>query len=225
MQKSTEIRWFISEADFTFLERLFAKENLGLNFNNIPTFNRKDLYLKNLNNSLGIKIREPKSNSKGLIISKLEIKTQIGESVEFKDYNNIEGQINTWIKHSFDLLPDERYLKQILQSLNLPSDSLPWLMIEKERQLVKYDTGIKAIVNANVQINEGAGLELTKLKINNKNFFSFGLEAFSNSETELSNLKKTLEFFHNRFKPNGLSFLNSHSYPEFISSEINQLQL
>jgi hypothetical protein len=217
MEKSTEIRWFLPESDFKFLERLFAREFINLKFNKTANYERKDFYLNFKNNAIGIKIRDAKTDSLGELSSKLELKTKIGEDTVFTLYNNIEGRINRWVKHSFKLEKNEKSVSAILKSLQISTNETDWIMIEKERLLVKFDLKTKEPKHESIRLPEACGIELTKIKIKDRYFYSLGFEAFSESEKEEENLLEALEYFHSRFKPNGLKTENSLSYPEFIN--------
>lgn len=217
MEKSTEIRWFLPESDFKFLERWFADEPINLEFGETPKYERKDFYLNYKSDEIGIKIREPKTDESGVVSSKIDLKTKLGENTAFTLYNNIEGKINRWVKHSFTLEKDEKSVCAILKNFQISSKETEWIMVEKERLLVKLDIATKKPMHETIRLSEACGIELTKIKIKDKYFFSLGFEAFSNSAKEEENLLEALEYFHNRFKPNGLNTENSLSYPEFIN--------
>ena len=94
-----------------------------------------------------------------------------------------------------------------------------WLLIEKDRLLVKYNSLSKNIVSGKDIINSGAGIELTKFKFNNEIFFSLGIEAFAESDSSEKVFFETIEFFFNSCQLSGLEHHNSKTYPEILQND------
>ena len=226
MQKSTETRWFIDASQATSFEKWFNATPFNLKFPETDSFPRQDYYM-NLPgiSTLGLKIREPKI---GKLSSKLESKIEakvLVQDLGTKTFpNNNSGKINRWTKFSFDLLPEEKTMMNIINALS-GSTSIHaldyknfWIRIDKNRLLLTYDNKKKEIVDNTIQkIDEGCGIELTKMKVRDHIYYSFALEAFSGSENDKDNLFETLGYFFNQTMLSDLSATQSLSYPEFIT--------
>ena len=222
MQNSTETRWILSTPEFETILRWFNQHQL--NFGQKNLFPRQDYYLKLLkNNILGIKIREPKIATDGSAESKLEIKMLNKDFGAQKFNNNNQGIINSWSKFSFETIKNEQETKKIIDSFVSGHQNNIWIKIDKDRLLLKYNVANNSIVSGASIIDEGAGIELTKFKIENKIYYSLGIEAFSVSDKELENFNVTINFLFNQIKISGLNSQNSTSYPEIINHHFLKL--
>lgn len=217
MQKSVETRWLLTSNDFKAIEKWFNEA--GIFFKNSNVFPRQDYYLKLLKSiNLGIKIREPKLVN-GEQKSKLEVKLLVEDNGPQKFRSSNEGIVNTWAKYSFETIGNDSATEEIIALFaGENGDFKSWIKIEKDRLLVKFDTANNQIVSAETVINEGSGIELTRFKIENKIYYSFGIETFSGSSKEAENFYKTLDFIFSNIKISGLEIMNSLSYPEIISN-------
>jgi hypothetical protein len=216
MLKSTETRWILSLQEFEVISNWFDQHKL--NFGKENLFPRQDYYLKLLNNNaLGIKIREPKIAPDGTAESKLEIKILNQDFGAQKFNNGNQGVVNSWNKFSFETVRDEQETKKIIDSFTNKHKKDDWIKIDKDRLLLKYDLTTKSIVSGSTIIDEGTGIELTKFKIEDKIYYSLGIEAFSVSNKELENFNATMNFLFNQIKISGLNSQNSISYPEIIN--------
>lgn len=217
MQKSIETRWLLSSNEFKTIEHWFNQKDVY--FKNTADFPRQDYYLKLVKNTnLGIKIREPKlvNNEQK---SKLEIKLLLEDNGSQKFNNNNQGIVNTWEKFSFETIGNEPETEKIIALFTFNGcDLQSWIKVEKDRLLVKFDTIKNTIVTAETIIDEGSGIELTKFKIENKIYYSLGIETFSTSKKEKDNFNQTTNYIFNDIKISGLSSLKSLSYPEIISN-------
>ncbi len=210
MVKSAEVRWLLDKGQEKQVEHWFATYNQQFEQeNNYP---RYDYYLKLPDiNSLGIKIRDPKEMEEGMI-SHVEIKKQIDKNKEFKFNEQIEGQLNTWIKYSIKLV-DAPLITEIVSS---GSTTAEWIPVAKDRLIMKYDLNTRKLVDATAFIDEGCGIELTKFKLKEAIVFTFGFEAFSKSNQEIRNLIRTLPLIFESIGKIELDKKNSKSYPEIL---------
>ncbi|NHN25490.1 hypothetical protein FIA58_007355 [Flavobacterium jejuense] len=217
MQKSIETRWLLNSNEFNTLEHWFNQKDI--HFKTTNDFPRQDYYLKLVKSTnLGIKIREPKL-VKNEQKSKLEVKLLIKDNGAQKFNNNNQGIVNTWEKYSFETIGNEPETEKIIALFVFNgSDLNSWIKIEKDRLLIKFDTENKKLVSADSLIHEGSGIELTRFKIENKVYYSLGIETFSNSKKEVDNFNQTTDFIFNTIKITGLNGLKSLSYPEIISN-------
>lgn len=218
MQKSTETRWNLTSEEVKIAENWF--KNFGEKFLIPKSFPRQDYYVKTNTNTLGIKIREPKliNNEQK---SKLEVKILVGDNGVQNFYNNNEGKVNTWIKHSFETIGNEPEIEKIISSFaGKESDIQLWIKIEKDRLLVKFDATENKIVSSKSMIDEGSGIELTHFTLGKENYFSLGIESFSSTNIEEENFIKTVKFLFEDMQISGLTSLKSLSYPEIITNHI-----
>lgn len=216
MQKSIETRWLLNFNEFETIEHWFKQ--IGTSFKNKDLFPRQDYYLKLVKSTnLSIKIREPKlvNNEQK---SKLEVKLLIQDNGIYKFNNNNHGNVNTWLKYSFETIGNEIETARILNLFTNQNTQEPWIKIDKDRILVKFDTKEKQLVSGDTIIDEGSGIELTKFKINNTIYYSLGIETFSSSNIETNNFDETVDFFFKEVKISNLNNLKSLSYPEIISN-------
>jgi predicted 3-demethylubiquinone-9 3-methyltransferase (glyoxalase superfamily) len=221
MQNSTETRWILSETEFEVISNWFAQHKLQ--FDKQDLFTRQDYYLKLLKNStLGIKIREPKTNANGNSESKLEIKIMTNNFSAQKFNNGNQGIVNSWSKFSFETVENELETQKIINSFTTNQHNDSWIKIDKDRLLLKYDVTNNTLVSGVTIIDEGAGIELTKFKIENKTYYSLGVEAFSMSNKGQENFNATINFLFSNSKISGLGIQNSISYPEIISNHFSQ---
>ena len=223
MLKSIETRWILNPSQFETILNWFVKQKL--NFGRESFFPRQDYYLKLLNNnSLGIKIREPKTDSDGNAISKLEIKIMTNNYGPQKFNNDNQGIVNSWNKYSFETIENEIETQKIINTFTANKQHDSWIKIDKDRLLLKYDVENNVFVLGSIIIDEGAGVELTKFKIENKIYYSIGIEAFSVSNKELENFNATAKFLFSDLKISQLSNNNSISYPEIIANHFLKLK-
>ncbi|MBP9793020.1 MAG: hypothetical protein KBC56_03390 [Flavobacterium sp.] len=217
MLVSTETRWILNSDQFKIIQDWFAIQNLAFEQENY--FPRQDYYLITNSERLGIKLREPKRNEKGEQESKLEIKvlsTDLGPQ-KFNNGNN--GNVNSWLKYSFETIPNEAETGSIIKSFVGNETDRNWLKIEKDRLLIKFDTLENQLVDGKKIIDEGAGIELTKFKLKQNIYYSLGVEAFSMTKKELINFNQTIDFLFHQIKISGLHHLESLSYPQIIKKD------
>ncbi|VXB82364.1 conserved hypothetical protein [Flavobacterium sp. 9AF] len=217
MQKSIETRWLLKSNAFETIAYWFNQNNAA--FKNKDTFSRQDYYLKLIKSThLGVKIREPKLID-GEQKSKLEVKLLIEDKGPQKFNNNNQGIVNIWEKYSFETIGNDPETEKIIALFTFNGfDQNAWIKIDKERLLLKLDTTKNKIVSGETLIDEGSGIELTRFKIENKIYYSLGIETFSSAKKEQENFNQTTDFIFNSIKISGLDSLQSLSYPEIISN-------
>lgn len=221
MLKSTETRWFLNDKSLEVIENWFNSKDLF--FKGKDLFPRQDYYLNLLHKNLGIKIREPKKDENGALKTQLEIKILSRDDGAVKFNNGNTSYVNSWKKYSFSLVPNEIESSEIIK-LFLPNsvNSTDWLKIDKDRLLIKFDVKNERLVSSDTIVDQGAGIELTKLKMNGKIYYSLGIEAFSTSNKEQQNFDIATGFLFNELKISGLKKEDSLSYPEKLISISNE---
>ena len=220
MQTSTEVRWFFRDKnEIKQIEDWFAVHGLVLQDDQ---FDRQDYYMKLPGvSNLGLKIREPKKTNGGWQ-GKLEAKVFLRE-LHFPELDGMNaGKANQWTKFSFALPTGESTLTEILNGYGVVNnpvntlDSNHWTRVDKTRILLKYDLEKRELTKDNKPIDEGCGIELTAIKLENDIYFSFALESFSGTGKQEHNFIETIHFIFSQLKTSGLRKENSLTYPEFL---------
>jgi hypothetical protein len=192
--KSTEIRWFSKEKHrLTEIFHQLPGSKMG-----VQEDERTDHYLRSNTVNTGIKIREGNHEFK--------VKTARDILLEY-------GHLEFWMKWS----TDEK--ETILNAVD--SDLLgDWVAIKKKRWKKTYqiDQHEKLKYVEKEWVEEGCGIEFTEINIpeRTQNWYTLGLESFSQSNAEKDNLLSALHAFS--FDKDELSDLPSYGYPEFIAS-------
>ncbi|MDQ3290568.1 MAG: hypothetical protein M3Q05_04690 [Bacteroidota bacterium] len=213
MVYSAEIRWFFkSLTEVSVIENWFKAQQKYFS----EQWDRTDIYLWQPDlEKHSVKIREGKVEVK--VLSK-------DRGVVIIDPAN-SGISNNWVKYSFELketdTENNALLKQFSQPTDKPDKSI-WVRVDKERLLVKYalhaPNDSLSLIPENEWPDEGCGVELTRIKINQQEYYTFGLEAFSKTQCEEMNLEKVLSQLIPEININGLHYLQSHSYPSFLAN-------
>jgi len=218
---SKETRWFLAKEKVQPIITWFEGLNKPQYLSDDAIYPRKDFYLVMPEvENLGIKIREPKKDAvSGKIKTALEVKRLISENEELELRNNNKGYSNKWQKLSYELTEGGSDLLSVNSSLSSSGNN--WLRVDKDRILAKYDAQHKTITEGNADLDESCGIELTKIKINNSVFYSFGLEAISKSGHKLDkNFSGCCSYIFDQINLTGLSPESSLSYPEFLAKMI-----
>ncbi|QNF35534.1 hypothetical protein HUW51_23540 [Adhaeribacter swui] len=212
MVYSAEIRWFFNNlTEVNALEKWFNSRNLFFAGN----WDRADIYLWQPGlEKLGIKIRE----------GKVEVKVLLADKGEWPLAAENSGLANDWVKYSFGLQESDEENKKLLQqfsSATLKTENDLWVRVDKERLLQKYAINLaeKHIqpIAPDAWPEEGCGVELTKVKINEQTYYTFGLEAFSKSHQESGNLRFVLNMLLPEIPGQNLKAQQSYSYPSFLN--------
>lgn len=170
-------------------------------------------------NGLSIKLRE----------GKIEIKQRLPDDLDKFD---APGKVERWQKWSINMKGDKDLAEKIVGD-----KKFDWITVPKERFGFKYrfdgNNEFKE-VNINEHIPEGCQVEYTHFQVNDKKYYTFGFEAFSETNNEKQNFQKGLEYGLNHFgrwdmaqarilppKPH-LRLENSMGYPEFLEKVSTQ---
>ena len=196
MYKSREVRWFFKDRNEV-ITKWFQSHKLD--FTQIQS--RTDFYhLPTLDKALGIKIRE----------GKLEVKHRVSGPYTGILYSNQKVSFEDWTKWSFELRNDDPETKAIVED----KKHRKWLAVIKNRMAVNVgeaENGELKIFSLDIPITRGCQLEYTKLEVEGKLYYSFGLEWFG--EPWLSIDHPILnELLQNSDIPWG----KYKSYPEFL---------
>ncbi len=193
---SAEIRWFSDEAEA--METIFR----NLPFQNPrhgndtfpPQPERTDYYLKTGLLSIGIKVREGNH----------EIKLKSDKNEFVQEIGNIEH----WSKWSSS---------EELNILNTIDNALlaDWIAVNKKRFLKVYEVKKDKSVDYTTEfVDDGCGVEFTKLTVDGDTYYSFGMEAFCTFNSGVDNLAATWNALG--LKRSLFRGLRCMSYPEFL---------
>lgn len=162
MFKSREIRWFTQTEDSA-ISKWFARN--GQTFAN--TESRTDFYLPLPGKEdIGIKLRE----------GNIEIKQRINQPEKGKISASAEGYFEDYIKWSFSTADEDELSREIIQK-----NRYEWLKVRKERmgfKLQETEEAKTSMVNISEYIPYGCQVEYTRISLNKKTWYSFGLEWF-----------------------------------------------
>lgn len=196
MYISREIRWFFEEENATISE--WFKER-GLFFH--TTRPRTDYYYALINSvDVGFKLRE----------GRIEYKHRISETEDQSLHKNAKGNFENWVKWSYNLNAGDSTQKDILKDLYTDA----WIKVYKERVGVKVynnEEGNSLCVNLSEHLDDGCQVEYTRILVNGRQWYTFGLEYFGNKvvEPDSSVLDALLE-------GTKLSRQDAMSYPKFF---------
>jgi len=214
---SREVRWFLPGDKVQPIAAWFRGLPGSPQLGDSNSFPRQDYYLKMPGaENLGIKIREPKKDKdSGKIKSLLEVKRLIPEKERMQFQNDNHGYSGKWQKLSYQLTETRDDL--ILINPGISSSDNNWIRVDKDRILVKYDAKNKLIVDGSIEVGEGCGIELVKIKLNNSVHYSFGLESFGKPGKNLDkNFYDCCDMVFDQVGVSGLATDYSFSYPEFL---------
>ncbi|MBE9492068.1 MAG: hypothetical protein IMY70_04225 [Bacteroidetes bacterium] len=195
---SAEIRWFIKGKIPPTIFDWF----IGLNDNYINQAERIDYYLLlQSDDSLGIKLRE----------GRVEIKQRTNQIGNITPGENVAGIAEKWRKWSFEL----NEANQILSDELIKNE---WCSVSKTRILVNYGISQDNIVAQKEEViyKNGCLTEITSLKINNENWWTFGLEAYGEENRLLDNLVLISHLILNDKSTIQLTLHDSLSYPGWL---------
>jgi hypothetical protein len=214
MQSSFEIRWF-----FLALPDAVSMwfESKGFHFSSSNPV-RVDHYLPlPAKKAMGIKLREGNVEIKHLL-----------KSTGRRGFENgrITGKIQHWVKWSFDLADADPLSHAIIRD-----NKHDWIAVQKERLGFKYKFTKSGREQGEIDIldmtPEGCLVEFTRLIINNKIYYTFGLESFSEAGKEKQHLRRGAKLAfeslthwnvtHGTTIPEvRLSLADNMSYPDFL---------
>lgn len=191
MYPSCEIRWFFAGPP----EGLLAWfDSLGMRFDGPAGAQRVDHYLLIANgDNMGIKLRE----------GNVEVKHRTARLGEW-DFPDIDakGMAEHWIKWSFRLDQADALSQHLIRE-GRPE----WIAVAKERLGYTYhfqEGGPALRLPLGNWAPEGCQVELTRIGVRGKAFYTFGLEAFSDSGQLERNLKMGAEAVFPAFRKWGV---------------------
>jgi hypothetical protein len=190
---SKEIRWFTRIKNKNLIEWFTYQEQ---SFEKITA--RTDYYMRlPAQRALGIKWRE----------GRMEIKQRTSDPAEGRINGRARGYFEEWVKWSFGL--DEangEYVKE----LSSPS----WLPVKKERlsMVATQDDGKTILVTPDVTVTAGCQIEFTRLSLDGRQWYTFGLEWFGAGYTPLPD-----KLVNEILGPSTFSAGESMGYAEFLS--------
>jgi hypothetical protein len=207
MNKSIEIRWFWEHLPAA-IENWFKAKSLV--FKPIEDWTRKDFYLKTAAPAKqSIKLRE----------GNLEIKQRLKDldALHFdpKNAKKRGGMVELWCKWGFKVAENDFLTQQIVGN-----GLVEWIEVAKERLLVKYaieTNGNLTIIPTKQKAAEGGQVEITKILIQNKKYYTFAIESFSDSGAHQRNFDIILKQIIQELPLELFKIKDSKSYPSFLS--------
>jgi hypothetical protein len=166
---SAELRWFCRGQAPLEIVAWFDREQADIE-------NRTDSYvLLNGTDVVGVKVRE----------GKLEVKALTRATCQVRLPYNVMGQLEHWIKWSIDLDGGAFY--------SSVRNSAPVIDVVKARRLVKFASSRNGLhrVPAERHIANGCNVELTELGAFARNWWTFGFEAFGETDLDHTLLSTT----------------------------------
>lgn len=212
MIQSCEVRWFakvVPDMVAAWFERR------GHCFSGWEQSGRCDFYLvsNSVGNDLGIKLRE----------GNIEIKERT------KDYGVhsfgpfVKGRVEAWRKWSFKLAQTrEGGMDEALHITRQDTTNSAWIPVRKDRLLVMLEIAEEGRVLFSeapaFSLEEGCGVEFTRIRLPNRSCYSFALEAFSHSGQEYQNLLRAMDTMTAEIPGLEMPISNSMGYAEFLHS-------
>jgi hypothetical protein len=203
MFPSAEARWFYGGAIPQQVLQWFREEHGSLK----EPADRVDHYLHLPDeDSLGIKLRE----------GRLEIKQRHRRYGTVEFHERAAGLVEHWRKWSFQLAQG---------SDRLPPDMIadpPWIAVSKRRRLYRYRiTRNREVVPVETveYPEQGCDLELTSVKAEGRDWWTWGFEAFGEETALQGNLVLVAaQIFDTHGPPIVLGASHSHSYPAWLAA-------
>jgi hypothetical protein len=159
------------------------------------------------NGALGIKLRE----------NQLEIKTRL-EGLSQHDHKwNDKGRMEVYSKCEFDIAAKDQFSFEILHKKKHEK----WIPLHKRRSLAKIKTnGSIKIYPGFIKIDDGCSVEITRLKLEDQNGWTFCVEAYSRKKDIYDNFQEAMHFISNTFKKSDeiLKPELSMGYPSWLRS-------
>jgi hypothetical protein len=206
MNQSMEIRWFWEQLPPT-IENWFQAKSLI--FKPIEDWDRKDFYLKTA---------APANQSIKLREGNLEIKQRVKnlDALYFdpKQAKKRGGIVELWCKWGFKVAGNDFLTQQIIGN-----GLVEWVEVAKERLLVKYaiDLNAQLTIPPNPKkIAEGGQVEITKILVQNKQYYTFAIESFSDSGAQQRNFDIIIKQIIKELPLDLFKIKDSESYPSFL---------
>lgn len=207
MMLTTELRWIYQGTPPEKITHWFQYDCPGEYIGTPQT--REDLYLYTPDSDyLNIKLRQ----------ERLEIKWRQVELGVVSFGSSWEGNLEKWDKCICEDL-----------SARIPANAATtgtWVSIKKTRTQRTYQfipgQSIKS-VPVDRQIPQGCNIELTQLTLEDRDWWSFGLEAFGEESTLIENLQSTARLVSRSYPAEfQLSVGDSFAYPKLLSIAVQQ---
>ncbi len=209
MFSSCEVRWFFPEAPLL-LADWFARR--GLHFHPGSESLRCDFYLRQpRRRDLGIKLRE----------GNIEVKERTRSRGIRRFSASVAGRVEYWRKWSFRLASTREGGTDEVLAITRGANPKDWIPVFKDRLLILYEIreeGRVVLLDQPFHLQEGCGIELTRIQSRGHTWFTFGLEAFSAGQHTGRNLRSAMDAFLADVPDLVLPEEQSMSYPAFLAS-------
>jgi len=166
---------------------------------------RTDTYLlEQGNTSLGIKLRE----------GRLEIKQRVREYGQIEFSQDVNGIVEGWRKWSFLIAPEQTNLL----SPKILSDT--WIDVKKERKLYNFIITHQAVKSSPMPdySSGGCNFELTQIHFWGDTWWSIGLEASGEENSNYDRLKIATKNILSLPPPQSMKAHDSRGYPKWLES-------
>ncbi len=202
MFSTVEVRWF-HQGEIPVDIQTWFSQIAGKKAEPITQSPRTDIYLlQNGNANLGVKLRE----------GRIEIKQRTQEFGNATFASNVVGVVEGWRKWSYLVDPTQtNYLSARFLGAS-------WQRVSKERSL--YSFQISGQNTETVKMPDysigGCNIELTHIKCNGEVWWSLGLEAFGDENSNESKLTIAAKYLFSEEQTPTLSAQNSYGYPHWL---------
>lgn len=199
MYWTKEIRWFLSE------ENEYIREWFD-DLDSDSHEERTDLYLNLNDEKVGVKLRD----------GQIDIKHRLGTRAKGCLNTNSWGCFETFGKWSFSAQEGEKLYQQIGNGVY---DE--WVEIKKSRSIVQIcnKNGKSSLLSPSIQVDSGCQLEYTDFELNDKRWFTFGLEWFGNETVYIEP-----DLISEILGDSALGCQQSMGYAEFLLNNLTQIK-
>jgi hypothetical protein len=202
MLTTAELRWFYSGTLPPAIAHWFQQNDLGEHLE-LPEA-REDVYLCIPEcDYLGIKFRQ----------GRLEIKwrQQVFDNFQFAQS---EGKAEKWVKWTCADSTGEGIISKETVAKG------PWVSVTKARSQRKYQVFAQSLVAVpiNESIDQGCTVELAKLGVKGKAWWSLAFEAFGEETSLMRHLQVVADWVIQSYRGPKLLAEDSYAYPKWLSS-------
>lgn len=201
-----EIRWFFEGLMPSSVESWFQSQTLQRFL--APAEERTDIYLRNRDDNLGLKLRA----------GRLDIKWRRYLEEFVGAGGKVSGQAEDWITWVWTDTAGNA-AREIESSLSGDYDS-PWIEVAKKRLQLRYVfEGYRFVaVRMDEQVEHGCAVELTKVRAHDQWWWTFALDVFGGRGEATMILRQRIDTLFADYPGLDLRLEDSYGYPRWLSS-------